>query len=202
MPNDHVADCCNYIKNRVDDTPCRNKILELTEWIFSLRNSIKWYTREGGKSVAFFLKTQGRDHFSIFKLQKKCTQMDLYFRLNNQVILPAYLQRYPDNQDWARISGADFSSLTKDELQGHILNSYRLRLGELGLNVVSSVIPVPPREQGYEPTLEEFEVFLRSFPRNREISIDDAFDAFEQQYTENGRALRSGWQKRLEEKLT
>lgn len=205
MSANNATDCCNYIMNYVDDTPCRKKILELTEWIFSFHNNIKWYTREKGKSVAFFLKTQGHDHFAIFKLQKKCTQMDLYIR--RQPTLPSYLTKYPDNQDWARISGENFSGISKDELQKHILNSYHLRLDELGIAIdkgspSSFVMADPITNEENDPTIEEFENFLRSSSQNRKVSIDDAFDAFEQQYTEKTRSLKSGWRKRLEEKLS
>lgn len=176
MSIDKAIDCCNYIKNYVNDTPCRKKIIELTEWVFSLDMNdnnvptVKWYTREGGRSVAFFLRTQGQDHFAIFKLQKKCTQMDLYVRLNKQIVLPPYLIRYPDNQDWARISGENFSSILKDELQGHILNSYHLRLGELGVQTeknltTSFVITEPLKKQDHQPTLTEIGKILEKLSR-------------------------------------
>lgn len=207
MSIDNAVSCCNYIKNYVDDTPCRKKILELTEWIFSLDTTVKCYTREKGKSVAFFLRMQGQDHFAIFKLQKKCTQMDLYIHSNRQITLPSYLKKYNDNQDWARIPGENFSSLSKEELQEHILSSYHLRLGELGIAVKKDLLssfPIIPhiKNEGDEPTMEEFENFLRSFPQNCKISIDKAFDNFEQQYTKKGRSLKSGWRQRLEERLS
>lgn len=66
----------------------------------------------------------------------------------------------------------------------------------------TTIIQNSYEEKGYEPTMTEFEIFLRSFPQNRKISIDEVFDNFEQQYTEKGHSLKSGWRQRLEEKLS
>lgn len=66
----------------------------------------------------------------------------------------------------------------------------------------TTMIQNSPQDKGYEPTMAEFEIFLRSFPRNSKISIDEAFDNFEKIYTANGHSLKSGWRQRLEEKLS
>lgn len=205
MSIDNAVDCCNYINNYVDDMPCRKKILELTEWIFSLDNTPRWDKR--GDGFKFFLRIHNKDHFAVFKLRgRKFTHVDFYVGKNNNFI-SSYLKRISDNPSWATMTGKNFCELSTGVLQEHILNSYHLRLDELGITIdkgspSSLVMADPITNEENDPTIEEFENFLRSSSQNRKVSIDDAFDIFEQQYTEKTRLLKSGWRKRLEEKLS
>lgn len=80
MPNDNVIECCDLIKSYINDSPFRNKIIELVRWVFLLSAdfdkapSVKYYpnrygvhTKElTGRWIGFFLESRnnnGSDSF-------------------------------------------------------------------------------------------------------------------------------------------
>lgn len=111
--------CKEHLTDFMDKpTACREKILNICRWLYSVKNSPKWnspitaYSAKK-KEVRFFLNSKGEDHFLCIKYGKNCTEMH-FFRLN---INESYIQAQTDNKSWFRINGANIGILSEDKIK-------------------------------------------------------------------------------------
>jgi hypothetical protein len=105
------------------DTPCRQKILDLCNWLYSSGWKIKSYpVNEPG--IRFCLFEPGKDHFLCVKYGKNCAELHFY----KIPPIKDYMKLVSDNKNWTRIKGGDIDSLPIDEIKNYIKLAFRNRV--------------------------------------------------------------------------
>ena len=134
---DTFEECRDHLMQHITGpTSCREKIIDICEWLYSAKPSpksnlkIKSYPVDE-PGVRFCLISPGNDHFFCIKYQKKCAEMHFYrFRSPGRPALPPYMRLVSDNENWIRVNGSNVAGLPIETIKGHIKEAYRHRFRE------------------------------------------------------------------------
>lgn len=120
--------CRSYIITRIiEETPCKENLLIICEWLFSIRGIQCYQTR---KDIRFDYENTTNDMFFGIVCQKSSARVDLYVGKKNRNDLPEYV-KLNDNpsRGWAYISGKDTKVLSVNQLKNLITDSFADRFG-------------------------------------------------------------------------
>lgn len=143
MTFSNFEDCKNHvIKHIIHPTPCREKLLSICEWLFTMQGVKCYVVDEPG--IRFYINIIGGDHFFCIKYRKKCAEVHFYTQRPRGAAtcgkyvfgrdpnkLPDYMGLVGDNKRWIRMSGKNFDQQSLETIKEHILESYKDRFNQL-----------------------------------------------------------------------
>jgi hypothetical protein len=223
---DNYEDCRRHVEGIVAPSTCRDKMLALAEWMYSLHGQIpnappvRSYATNDPKDIRFYFRTQGGDHFALYKMGKSCAALSVFVGPSTRQALADYIEPQPGNQSWWWIKRPALEQQSIENLQRDIFRAYCTRLESvLGVQTEQCASQMPPpvntagtRSDGRVPAYERNSVDLVEYLERAiravrlrtgesEVKRDVALDELELQAKRDGVTLTPGWRDRVTEDL-
>ena len=127
-------DVKNYLLSVMDATPCRDMSIELADWIFNLgvnnaiNPSVKAYLIDDESDIRFYIRSQGKGHFCIYKLRKSCISLEIYYGIAVKPGFKKYIIPDEASDKWGFVKKEYFDDLHVETIHIDIEKAYELRV--------------------------------------------------------------------------
>lgn len=129
--------CRRHVEDLVQPGSCRDRILDLIRWMFSIPGNkvipypLRCYVTADSADIRFYLSEQGKDHFALFKLKKRCAVLQVYGDPAESYGRASHLAPVPGNRVWFQVKRTHLETLPMEELKRDILQALDVRLRQL-----------------------------------------------------------------------
>lgn len=126
----------NYLMSVMGDTSCRERAINLADWIFTLGEknlinpSVKAYLIDDKSDIRFYIRSQGKGHFCVYKLRKSCISLEIYFGVKVRPGFKKYIVPNSSSDKWGIVEKDYFQDSHIGIIHRDIEGAYELRISQ------------------------------------------------------------------------